>query len=119
MLAFPSQLVKLAKSHALKQLIEAKKLSDKNDYAGKHKILANLMGKYPQEFKVDSSVSNDKYVGLEHKPSGFKIHAPNMLIPINVEKCMRYKTAVQEITPGAMPCNERYMLATVNKLANK
>lgn len=96
MLVFPSYLVKLAKSHALNQLIEAKKLSDKNDYGGKHEILKSLMAKYPKQFEVDSDVANGKYVGLLHKPSGFKIHAPRMLIPMDVEKHIRHKTAEQE-----------------------
>jgi hypothetical protein len=114
MLVFPSQLVKIAKSYALTQLIEAKKLSDKNDYAGKNKILASLMGKYPQEFKVDSSVSNDKYVGLVHKPSGFKIHAPKMLVPMNVEKRMTHKTAAQERVRIVLPYKGQHLLERLN-----
>lgn len=77
-------IIKLAKSLELKRLIEAKKKSDNNDYAGKNKILADLMDKHPSQFKVDSEL-NGKYIGLTHKPSGFKIHAPRMLVPVGIE----------------------------------
>lgn len=79
-----SLLIKIAKSIQLKKLIEAKKLSDRNEYGGKNKILAELLKKYPREFKIDSNLNN-KYIGLTHKPSGFKIHAPRSLIPIGIE----------------------------------
>jgi hypothetical protein len=77
-------IIKLAKSLELKRLIEAKKKSDNNDYEGKNKILSDLMTKHPSQFKVDSEL-NSKYIGLTHKPSGFKIHAPRMLVPVGVE----------------------------------
>jgi hypothetical protein len=79
-----TDIIKLAKSLQLKQLIEAKKKSDNNDYGAKHKILAELLDKHSKEFKVDSLL-NENYVGLTHKPSGFKIHAPRTLIPIGIE----------------------------------
>lgn len=79
-----TDIVKLAKSLQLKQLIEAKKKSDKNDYGAKHKILGDLLNSHSKEFKVDSLL-NDNYVGLTHKPSGFKIHAPRTLIPVGIE----------------------------------
>jgi len=114
MLVFPLNLVKLAKSYALKKLIEAKELSDKNDYGGKHEILASLMQKYPQQFKVDSTAADGKYVGLTHKPSGFKIHAPKMLIPIDVEKRMSSKTAAQERVRVVLPYKGQYLLERLN-----
>lgn len=79
-----TDIIKLAKSLQLKQLIEAKKKSDKNDYGAKHKILSELLREHSKEFKVDSLLHNN-YVGLTHKPSGFKIHAPRSLIPIGIE----------------------------------
>jgi hypothetical protein len=77
-------IVKIAKSLQLKKLIEAKKFSDKNEYGSKNTILAELLSKYPKEFKVDQ-ILNNNYVGLTHKPSGFKIHAPRTLIPVGIE----------------------------------
>lgn len=68
----------------MQQLIEAKKLSDKSNYVKKNEVLAALLKKYPREFKVDS-ILNNKYVGITHKPSGFKIHAPRTLIPVGIE----------------------------------
>jgi hypothetical protein len=78
------KLIKVAKSIKLQKLIEAKKLSDKNNYGQKNALLAELLKKYPKEFKVDS-VLNNKYVGLTHKPTGFRIHAPRMLVPVGIE----------------------------------
>ena len=80
----PDDIVKIAKSLQLKKLIEAKKFSDKNEYGSKNTIIADILSKYPKEFKVDQLL-NDKYVGLTHKPSGFKIHAPRSLIPVGIE----------------------------------
>jgi hypothetical protein len=77
-------LVKLAKSMQLKKLIEAKERSDKNDYTNKNRILGELLNSYPRQFKVDSAL-NQKYVGLTHKPTGFRIHAPRKIIPEGIE----------------------------------
>jgi len=80
----PSHIIKLAKSIELKRLIAAKKLSDKNDYVGKNTILRELLQEYPDQFRVDQLL-NDKYVGITHKPSGFKIHTTRSLIPTGIE----------------------------------
>lgn len=80
----PSHIIKLAKSLELKQLLEAKKRSDKNDYRGKNEILSALLKKHPDQFRVDQLL-NDKYVGITHKPSGFKIHTTRSLIPTGIE----------------------------------
>ena len=79
-----SIMVKLAKSMELKQLLEAKKRSDINDYATKNSILAELLHKSPGQFKIDSEL-NSKYVGLTHTPTGFRIHAPRRIIPSGIE----------------------------------
>jgi hypothetical protein len=80
----PGYIIKLAKSLELKQLLEAKKRSDRNDYRGKNEILSELLKKHPDQFRVDQLL-NDKYVGLTHKPSGFKIHTTRSLIPTGIE----------------------------------
>ena len=77
-------IVKLAKSLELKKLIEAKKRSDAGDYAAKNRILADLLNGKPEQFKIDSEL-NQKYVGVTHKPSGFRIHTQRKLIPSNIE----------------------------------
>jgi hypothetical protein len=78
-------IVKIAKSLQLKKLIEAKKKSDNREYDAKNKILAELLDKYPKEFKVDQLLDN-KYVGITHKPTGFKIHTSRTLIPVGIEQ---------------------------------
>ena len=82
-------LYKIAKSLELKKLLEAKKYSDQHDYGKKNDILKALLEKKPSEFVVDSSL-NRKYIGLTHKPTGFRIHAPRTLIPIGIEH--KYKS---------------------------
>jgi hypothetical protein len=77
-------LIKLAKSLELKRLIEAKERSDAGDYAAKNRILADLLNSKPKQFKVDSKL-NDKYVGITHKPTGFRIHTQRKIIPSNIE----------------------------------
>lgn len=86
-----AELFKTAKSIELQKLLEAKRRSDSSDYEGKHKVLADLLRKYPTNFKVDSEVNN-KYVGITHKPSGFKIHAPRKIIPDNIENTIKKKS---------------------------
>jgi hypothetical protein len=77
-------IIKLAKSVELTRLLEAKKRSDVNDYTAKNNILSDLLRKNPSQFKIDSEL-NSKYVGLTHKPSGFRIHAPRRIIPAGIE----------------------------------
>ena len=72
--------VKVAKSQILKELIEAKKLSDKHDYVHKNEILQRIVNKNPEQFRIDSYL-NKAYVGITHKPSGFKIHAKKNTLP--------------------------------------
>ena len=74
---------KLAMSFELRKLLEAKKLSDKKEYMEKNRIIGMLLNKYPKHF-IQDSVLNPKYVGITHKPTGFKIHAPKRLIPSNI-----------------------------------
>jgi hypothetical protein len=80
----PANIVKLAKSLELRKLIEAKERSDAGDYTTKNKILQDILNKSPKQFKIDSKL-NEKYVGITHIPSGFKIHTQRKLIPSNIE----------------------------------
>jgi hypothetical protein len=77
-------IIKIAKSMELQQLLEAKKRSDYRDYESKNRILSGLLDSKPEQFKVDSHL-NERYVGLTHKPTGFRIHAPRKLIPAGIE----------------------------------
>jgi 8-oxo-dGTP pyrophosphatase MutT (NUDIX family) len=104
-------IIKLAKSLELKRLIEAKKKSDNNDYAGKNKILADLFQKSPKQFKVDSELESGKYVGITHKPSGFQIHAPRMLVPVGIEnKMKKAEFPKQERVRVIIPYKGQYLL---------
>lgn len=95
--ARPGILKKEAKSFELTKLIEAKAMSDKKDYTAKNRLLKEVMVKSPKQFKIDSKL-NDKYVGITHKPSGFRIHAPRTLIPTSVEQKSFLKTAEEDDT---------------------
>jgi hypothetical protein len=105
----PGGMNKIGKSLELQKLIEAKKRSDVNDYAGKNRILAELLNKHPKQFKVDSDL-NQQYVGITHKPSGFRIHTQRKLIPTGIEK-MSEKERVRVV----LPYNGKFLL---ERLAN-
>lgn len=62
-------------------LLEAKRLSDRRDYRGKHQKLRELIEKYPDDFYIDSQQGN--MVGITHK-SGFQIHAPLKILPVKL-----------------------------------
>lgn len=61
-------------------LLQAKKMSDERNYDEKNKILRGLLEKYPNEFLIDSDLNN-KFVGITHVPTSFKIHVPRHIIP--------------------------------------
>ena len=69
---------------ALNILLKAKKFSDEKNYEEKNKILRGMMEQYPDEFVIDS-VLNNKYVGITHVPTSFKIHVPRNIIPPSVK----------------------------------
>ena len=75
---------KQAKSFELIKLIDAKELSDQGNYRAKNKIMGGLLHNHPEQFVVDS-ILNERYSGITHKPSGFKIHVPRKLIPPGIE----------------------------------
>jgi hypothetical protein len=105
-------LLKLAKSLQLKKLIEAKRYSDEGNYNTKNDILRELLHKHPGQFKVDSQL-NEKYVGITHKPSGFKIHTQRKLIPEGIEKMSENKERVRIV----LPYNGAYLLERLNNPA--
>jgi hypothetical protein len=79
-------MLKLAKkSFELTKLLEAKDLSDKRQYTAKNRILADLVNANPKNFFIDSEL-NSRYVGLTHKPTGFKIHTHKKILPPQIEK---------------------------------
>ena len=106
-----NKILKLAKSLELTQLIEAKRLSDKRDYKAKNEIIAKLLENSPKQFKIDSLLNN-KYLGLTHKPSGFKIHAPRTLVPIGIEKDLGKSSAAkqQERVRVVLPYKGKFLL---------
>lgn len=70
---------KQSASPIIQTLLQAKELSDRRDYKGKHAKLRSLIEQYPDDFYIDSRMGD--IVGLTHK-SGFRIHAPSKIIPI-------------------------------------
>jgi hypothetical protein len=64
----------------LDQLIAAKSLSDKGNYTRKQRMLTQLMEEYPDEFFVDDT-SDNRYYGITHIPTGFRIHTDYAGIP--------------------------------------
>lgn len=68
----------------LTQLLLAKTLSDRRDYKGKHIRLRQLIDKYPDDFVIDSQQGD--IAGVTHIPTGFKIHSPNRVLPVNLKR---------------------------------
>lgn len=66
-------------------LLQAKKMSDERNYEEKNKILRGMLEKYPDEFNIDSDLNN-KFVGITHLPTSFKIHVPRHIIPALVKR---------------------------------
>lgn len=66
-------------------LLQAKKMSDERNYEEKNKILRGMLEKYPDEFTIDSDLNN-KFVGITHLPTTFKIHVPRHIIPALVKR---------------------------------
>jgi hypothetical protein len=83
---------KTALSPALKTLIEAKELSDRKDYKGKHVRLRSLIEQFPDDFFIDSL--NGDIAGITHRPTGFKIHAPLKVLPVNLRGFPNVETRV-------------------------
>lgn len=66
----------------LQQLLQAKMMSERKDYKGKHSRLRSLIEQYPDDFFIDSMQGN--IAGLTHRPTNFKIHAPLRILPVNL-----------------------------------
>ncbi len=71
--------IKQAHSPVIDDLLTAKQYSDKKQYDQKHAKLRALLDKHGKDFFIDSSEKG--IVGLTHRPSGFRIHAPLHVIP--------------------------------------
>ena len=63
---------------ALADLKKAKAESDRRNYKAKHQIISRLLDQRPGEFVQDST--GQGMIGLTHKPTGFKIHAPIQVV---------------------------------------
>lgn len=64
---------------ALQELLQAKKESDRRNYATKGAILRRLLEQEPQNFAIDSEEGN--IVGLTHLPTRFRIHTLRNTLP--------------------------------------
>lgn len=73
-------LYKWAAMHPIvRDLIQAKKHSDRSEYPQKTEIVHRLLKDHPDQFFIDSRQQTT--VGLTHKPSGFKIHIRKSALP--------------------------------------
>ena len=62
----------------IERLLNAKRQSDRRNYAAKHTIIRDLVRERPKEFVVDSEENG--IVGVTHVPSGFRVHVPKNTI---------------------------------------
>jgi superfamily II DNA or RNA helicase len=70
---------RVGRVYTVKDLMEAKKESDRRNYAKKQQILRDLMKQYPDHFLIDTP--GGKFVGITHKRTGFQFHLPRNVIP--------------------------------------
>lgn len=61
------------------QLLKAKQHSDRGEFNKKKAIIAHLLAKHPDQFRIDSRQTHT--VGLTHKATRFKIHAVKSALP--------------------------------------
>lgn len=86
---------KSAAGPVLLGLQEVKGFSDRRNYRAKHTRLRQLMEKYPSDFYVDSQSGN--IVGVTHRPTGFKVHAPMHVLPPGVKRTPAEQLAPSEV----------------------
>jgi hypothetical protein len=94
---------KQAGSHpVLDQLLSAKTESDRGNYRAKHQILMKLIHERPGEFVRDSAGRD--MVGLTHVPTGFKLHAPAVMVGGRVAPYKQQKEAshARDLSPSAV-----------------
>jgi hypothetical protein len=72
------------KRTTLAELLTAKAESDRRNYAAKHAILRRLLTGAPDDFFEDSRARG--IVGVTHRPTGFRIHAPESVVSGKLRK---------------------------------
>jgi hypothetical protein len=70
-------------SPTLQKLIQAKYLSDKQQYIRKNQIVKELMHAAPKEFAI-SEAAKHGIVGITHIPTKFKIHTLERNLPADI-----------------------------------
>lgn len=89
---------KRAAVEALPVLLQAKKHSDNKEYDRKAALMLMLMQAKPDEFIVDQE--DDKYPGITHVPTNFRMHVPKTIIPDDVYRHIKVeKSAVVKQRP--------------------
>lgn len=75
---------KRAAIEALPTMLKAKEYSDNKQYDRKAALMLLLMQARPDEFIVDQD--DDKFPGITHTLTGFKMHVPKAIIPKDVAR---------------------------------
>ncbi len=80
----------------LETLIAAKTESDRRNYARKHALMRELIGRQPDTFAIDSD-DGKGILGITHLPTKFKMHLPIGVPPVPLQKL-----AVDELLESAL-----------------
>lgn len=83
-------------------LLKAKKFSDSKNYEEKNRILMQLLYERPDEFLIDSDLNN-KFSGITHVPTNFKIHVPRNIIPAAVKRQELTMKSASELSWSDVP----------------
>ncbi len=85
--AWTFEFEKRAAIEALPTMLKAKEYSDNKQYNRKAELMLLLMQARPDEFIVDQD--DDKFPGITHTPTGFRMHVPKAIIPKSVSAVYR------------------------------
>ena len=67
----------------LPALLAAKEHSDNKRYAPKAELIREMLVSHPDRWLIDSQ--EGRFVGLTHRPTGFRMHLPSSALPEGVE----------------------------------
>lgn len=90
----------VADESVLEALLRAKKYSDDKNYGRKQEVMDLLLKRYPGDFFIDSRGPN-RFSGITHGPTGFRMHLPSSTIPPGIHDASRPQVDSVDEVAGA------------------
>jgi hypothetical protein len=108
----PNQFIKQASDDMLSKLIQAKEMSDSEDYVSKYNLMNKLLKEYPDEFYVDQD--HPDYPGIVHAPTGFRMHLPRQATYGISKKASNFSDGLVKVAEGNRAARRMIDLAKTN-----